>query len=507
MSAGSRRRHRRTILHIDLDCFYAQVEMAADPTLRHAPLGIQQKRIIVTCNYEARARGVRKLCSIRDALAACPELVIRKGENLDKYRRASERIFDILRRVAPRVERLGLDEFFIDATDLVAGSNTSGLGFTGHVWGGDDSTSGSTTKNTWCECGCKDRLRAGSRLAASLRALLRSELGFTSSAGISTSKMLAKMAGETHKPDDQTVLPPNLASDFLSGKNIRRVPGIGSATTRRLRNALGCDVVASVLTHSEAKVQAVLGDRVGARVYSLCRGLDPSPVIASGPAKSMSEEDSFPGCITLARARTEMHRLITPLLVRIDHRLKTTGDLPTTLHLSARYKRPAKPLSGPTQSNPYKRHTRQVVVGADLFRQADLGRTDKILDALEGLVLKISGGKTFHFTLFNVGVSKFVPAAPSYAARQPAIRDFLGCNESKAVVDVGSKRLRDPVSADSVGRLFNISAPMPGPARARPRALSKPPPIPNVNVSVTTPSVTLRAIDELFGVAKATTSK
>lgn len=116
---SSRYCHKRTIIHIDIDCFYAQVEMILNPSLRTKPLGIQQKHIIVTCNYVARERGLTKLMRLSDAKKKCPDLVLVNGENLSKYRDFSKRINDLLLGITPNVERLGFDENFLDVTDLV----------------------------------------------------------------------------------------------------------------------------------------------------------------------------------------------------------------------------------------------------------------------------------------------------------------------------------------------------------------------------------------------------
>ncbi|EGD72062.1 hypothetical protein PTSG_11536 [Salpingoeca rosetta] len=117
---------RRVIIHIDLDCFYAQVEMVAQPELCQKPVGIQQKTILATSNYIARQRGVGKMDSIRHAKQVCPDITIIKGEILTPFRLASEAIFTLLKAMLPRVpvQRLGLDEFFLDITDVVTGATS-----------------------------------------------------------------------------------------------------------------------------------------------------------------------------------------------------------------------------------------------------------------------------------------------------------------------------------------------------------------------------------------------
>ena len=112
--------HSRTIIHVDIDCFYAQVEMIRNPELRNLPLGIQQKHIVVTCNYVARKRGIKKLSYISDAKKKCPDLVLVNGEDLTTYREFSGKVHSLLSRdFTPLVEKLGMDENFLDVTELV----------------------------------------------------------------------------------------------------------------------------------------------------------------------------------------------------------------------------------------------------------------------------------------------------------------------------------------------------------------------------------------------------
>lgn len=108
----------RVILHFDVDAFYAQVEEVRNPSLRHVPLGVTQKYLIVTCNYLARAAGVTKLMGIPEAQQRCPALVLVSGEDLTPYRQASKDIMKVLQRFGP-AEKLGLDEVFVDVTEEV----------------------------------------------------------------------------------------------------------------------------------------------------------------------------------------------------------------------------------------------------------------------------------------------------------------------------------------------------------------------------------------------------
>ncbi|XP_068849826.1 DNA polymerase iota isoform X3 [Capricornis sumatraensis] len=131
----------RVIVHVDLDCFYAQVEMISNPELKDKPLGVQQKYLVVTCNYEARKLGVKKLMSVRDAKEKCPQLVLVNGEDLTRYREMSYKVTELLEEFSPVVERLGFDENFVDLTEMVEkrleqlqSDELSALTVSGHVY-------------------------------------------------------------------------------------------------------------------------------------------------------------------------------------------------------------------------------------------------------------------------------------------------------------------------------------------------------------------------------------
>ncbi|XP_044098882.1 DNA polymerase iota isoform X3 [Neovison vison] len=131
----------RVIVHVDLDCFYAQVEMISNPELKGKPLGVQQKYLVVTCNYEARKLGVKKLMNVRDAKEKCPQLVLVNGEDLTRYREMSYKVTELLEEFSPIVERLGFDENFVDLTEMVEkrlqqhqSDELSALTVSGHVY-------------------------------------------------------------------------------------------------------------------------------------------------------------------------------------------------------------------------------------------------------------------------------------------------------------------------------------------------------------------------------------
>lgn len=256
--------------------------------LKFLPLAVQQKHIIVTCNYEARRRGLNKLQLIKEAKKACPDLIIVLGEDLTRFRNASKELYDFLRSFvwSQKVERLGFDEVFLDVTDLVdfnlnilnhnslsdsffhldrtdptLGFSYNASEYAGSTYPGSAAESSNKSKCTadvpedLLSTGAIDllelRLRVGSHLAQYLRHQLEEQKGYTSTVGISTNKLLSKLVGNINKPKNQTTLcPPYLSIDgedsnvvrFMDPRDIGKVPGIGFKLSQRIRShILGCD--------------------------------------------------------------------------------------------------------------------------------------------------------------------------------------------------------------------------------------------------------------------------
>lgn len=245
--------HPRSIIHLDVDCFYAQVEAQRRPDLQGKPLGVQQKNLVVTCNYEARSFGIRKCMPISEALSLCPKLVLVRGEDLTPYRRVSSKISELLHDFTTLVEKLGLDENFVDVTSLVNEYMTRTLN-------SSDSTKSEIPKNQEdgaysldctrpyqpvghifqnpeeeCPCGCHYRLAVASKIAMDMRIKIQEELGLTCSAGIAHNKLLAKLGGAKHKPNQQTIIYPCSAAELLTSLgSVSKIPGVGRRTAESL---------------------------------------------------------------------------------------------------------------------------------------------------------------------------------------------------------------------------------------------------------------------------------
>ncbi|KUJ18255.1 DNA/RNA polymerase [Mollisia scopiformis] len=273
---SAKKHDSRIIIHFDYDCFYASVFENENPALKSVPLAVQQKQIIVTCNYEARRRGLGKLQLITEAKKICPDVVIVLGEELGRFRDASKSLYKFLEAFtwSGKVERLGFDEVFMDMTDIVDFNqsllNPHDLSHSFLQLKRDDPTNGfpfdatriaghrhpnisltsSVTSDGNAEKGLLTRLILGSHLAQHIRWALEEQKGYTSTVGISTNKLISKLVGNLNKPKGQTtLLPPYTLSEedarageesnvtaFLDSHDIGKIPGIGFKMSQRIRN-------------------------------------------------------------------------------------------------------------------------------------------------------------------------------------------------------------------------------------------------------------------------------
>ncbi|KAL2823949.1 hypothetical protein BDW59DRAFT_162913 [Aspergillus cavernicola] len=374
MAAAPLRDDQRIILHFDYDCFYASVFEVEQPILKSLPLAVQQKQIVVTCNYEARRRGLHKLQLIKEARQVCPDVVIVLGEDLTKFRDASKNLYLFLRSFVwgERVDKLGFDELFMDVTDMITYNaallNPHDLKQSFFHLDRQDPTVGfSFDATTICGPTFPDRaenaahlhsgiaefdasqlhttLLVASHLAGYLRGQLEDQKGYTATAGISTSKILAKIVGSVHKPNSQTtLLPPYAATEvggesnvlsFLDHREIRAIPGIGSTLSRKITSYIGTLDQVNVedgVTVRDVRLcpgmgpsllEKILGAPgaprdIGMRVWCLLHGVDNTPV---GEARDIptqiSIENSYGHLDNFPAARKEMVSLAVSLIRRM----------------------------------------------------------------------------------------------------------------------------------------------------------------------------------------------
>ena len=249
--------HPRTILHADLDAFYASVEQRDRPELRGKPVvvgGASGRGVVTAASYEARVFGIHSAMPGFEARRRCPHAIFVAGD-MAKYRRESRRVFAIFRRWSPLVEGLSLDEAFLDLTG------------TGRLLG--DAVS----------------------VAERLRAEVRGTTGLTLSVGIAPVKMVAKIASDLAKPDGLRLVAPGEVQAFLAPLAVGRIWGVGAVGRARL-DALGIATIGELATTPDDRLRKALGS-FGVALARLARGEDQREVEPYREAKSYGEENTF----------------------------------------------------------------------------------------------------------------------------------------------------------------------------------------------------------------------
>ncbi|KAF4554996.1 impB/mucB/samB-like protein 1 [Elsinoe fawcettii] len=379
-------RKDRIIIHFDYDCFYASVFEAENPALKSLPLAVQQKQIIVTCNYEARRRGLYKLQLITEAKRLCPDVIIVLGEDISRFRDASKDLYNFLAPFSwsQKVERLGFDEVWFDVTDTVDNTlsllNPSNLKDSFFQLSCEDPTQGfpfdattfaghtypleaeSTATAHSAEPDLTLRLRLGSHLAMHMRHQLEHHKGYTSTVGISTNKLLSKLIGNVNKPKGQTTLLPPYnatpgftpnAQTFVDGHDIGKVPGVGFKMAQRLRehvlqrsaeysfglvyggtreNVTVRDVRLHPEVNAEKLEQLLSGPGaphgIGPKIWGLLHGVDETEVAAARPVpRQISIEDSYIRLDTMPEVLKELRMLAGSLLNRMRIDLLADDDI------------------------------------------------------------------------------------------------------------------------------------------------------------------------------------
>jgi DNA polymerase-4 len=248
-----------TILHMDLDAFFAAVEQRDRPELRGKPVvvgggGAQDRGVVSAASYEARAYGVRSAMPLRTAAALCPSAIFVPVRGR-RYAEVSKQVMAILRRFSPIVEQISIDEAFLD----VAGTETL--------------------------------LGSPPEIAAAIKTSIRSELELTASVGVGSTKLVAKIASDLRKPDGLVVVPAGTEAEFLAPLPIWRLWGVGERTRLAL-SEYGVVTIGDLAALPEDQLRRRFGSQ-GPVLAARARGVDASPLGGGDPAKSVSHEQTF----------------------------------------------------------------------------------------------------------------------------------------------------------------------------------------------------------------------
>jgi DNA polymerase-4 len=273
----------RKIIHIDMDCFYAAVEMRDDEALRNVPLAVGGKgarSVLCTCNYQARKFGVRSAMSAIKAMQLCPELVIVSGR-MSVYQQVSSQIREIFQRYTELIEPLSLDEAFLDVTHSKEFNGSATL------------------------------------IAQQIRHDIYTELNLTASAGVAPNKFIAKIASDENKPNGQCVVSPSDISHFVEDLPLKKIPGIGPKTAQKL-SSYGFTSCADIRASSIAILTPIVG-KFAPALYQRSFGIDHRQLEINRVRKSLAIETTFAEDLSCDNeCETAVEILFEKLLIRLE---------------------------------------------------------------------------------------------------------------------------------------------------------------------------------------------
>jgi DNA polymerase-4 len=376
---------RLAIIHLDLDAFYASVEVLDDPALRGKPVvvgGSERRGVVSAASYEARKFGVHSAMPTATAKRLCPPGIF-LPVRMERYREVSGKVFSIFRRFTPLVEPLSIDEAFLDVT------------------------------------GCERLFGSAEEVARKIRAAVREETGLTVSAGVASNKFLAKIASDLGKPDGLTVVPPGKEVAFLAPLPVAKLWGVGKVTERELHR-MGVRTIGDLRSVPAETLTRAFGTS-GEQLRRLADGIDDRPVETSLEAKSIGHEDTYDHDL---RERGAMRRELLSLSDRVSARLRRHGVKGKTVTLKVKYADFVQVTRAATLSEPTDD-------GGSLYRIALdlLGNTE-------------AGARPVR--LLGISVSKLVPAAgdakPSRMEQLPLFgRSRAGMPAAPKPADPGKK--------------------------------------------------------------------
>jgi DNA polymerase-4 len=292
------RKEWRSIIHLDMDAFYASIEIRDRPELRGLPVvvgGTSDRSVVSAASYEARKFGIHSAMPLVRARQLCPGgifLPVRMG----RYHEVSDRIMAIFERFTPLVEPISLDEAFLDVT---ASARLFG---------------------------------SGVEIANAIKKLIKAETGLTGSAGVATSKLLSKIASDLNKPDGLTVVEPGREREFLAPLPIGKLWGVGRTTLKEL-SLLGVTTIGDLAGLPVEILEAHFG-KSGSYLHRAALGFDNRPVVPEREAKSIGHEDTYE---TDLRDPDRMRRELLSLATRVGARMRRHGLRGRTVTLKVKF--------------------------------------------------------------------------------------------------------------------------------------------------------------------------
>ena len=387
-----------SILHVDLDAFYASVEERRDPTLRGLPF-VVGGGVVLSPSYAARRFGVRSGMGIRRARELCPRLVVVSGE-FSEYAPASEAVFEICRRFTPLVEEVSIDEAYLD----VSGAT--------HLFGSSDI------------------------IARDLKALVLEETQLVVSIGVARTKALAKVASQVAKPDGIVFVDPDRETEFLNPLPVGLVWGIGPATVEKLAR-YGVETVGELAALPNATIAGWLGPGLGPQLRALARNVDARRVNTTHRARSVSSQAAFGGD---NRDTAYWERVLLSLADRVSARLRDKERAAGTITTRVRF----ADLTAVTRSATLNS---RLATTDGLFLVARRLMYTAVEEAADGRGL----------SLLAIGASRLGPAVPqqlefTLGLEHDLVRAGTAASIQRFDLDRAIDGLRDRFGRDAVGR-------------------------------------------------------
>ncbi|GAA1245448.1 DNA polymerase-4 [Microbacterium phyllosphaerae] len=321
-------RGEATVLHADLDAFYASVEQRDAPELRGRPV-IVGGGVVLAASYEAKARGVRTAMGGRQALELCPDAVV-VPPRMEAYSAASRDVFAIFRDTTPLVEGLSIDEAFLEVGGLR------------HIVGTPE------------------------QVAVRLRERVRAEVGLAISVGVARTKFLAKVASAVGKPDGLLVVEPEREEEFLLPLPVERLWGVGAVTAEKLHR-YGIRTVGQLAELEAATAERMLGKAVGTHLHALARLRDPRPVDTTRRRGSIGSQRALG---SRPRSTEELDLFLTQIIDRLARRLRDGDRVCRTVVLRLRFGDFTKATRSRTLGSPTDRTAILLTVAQTLLAAA-----------------------------------------------------------------------------------------------------------------------------------------
>jgi DNA polymerase-4 len=289
------------LAHVDLDAFYAAVEELEHPELRGRPIVVggdpRGRGVVSTASYAARRFGIHSAMSAAEALRRCPEAIFLRPR-MSLYSQYSQVVWSAIREVVPRLERTGMDEGYLDLSAVI----------------GDD-------------------FRRARGVAEAVRTAVQGAASLSCSLGVSTAKVVCKVASERRKPGGITVVPPGAEARFLAPYPVRALPGVGPRAEARLL-AAGVETVGALAGLTDLDLRAVLPGSVGRLLRDRANGVDPRDLELGAERISISVEETFERDLT---DREALHAELLRLSAELGERLRRSGMAARTVTAKLRY--------------------------------------------------------------------------------------------------------------------------------------------------------------------------